>query len=190
MRDEAHDIGIVLARRQLVEIFGEGFPVPGNAFLHDDLGDVLDPFHQADQQSVLIGLAGREADPAIAHHDAGDAVARGWRHAVFPSDLPVIVRMDIDEARRNELALGVDLFRTACGDRADCGNAAVFDRNVRLERLSARAVDDRPAANDQIEIAHSSSPPLSPGWAYPIGGFACHQENFAIENYFLYTEIQ
>src|SRR5580704_3945530 len=104
---------------------------------------------------MLVGPAGGETDAAIAHHHAGDAVARRRRHPVLPGYLAVIMGVDVDEARGHDLALGVDLFLASAGNRPDSGDAAVADRDIGLEGLAARAIDDRTAANDQIEIDHA-----------------------------------
>ena len=65
----------IYCARQLferVEIFGEAFPLPCHPFGQCGSGNVLDPFHQADQPFVLVGAGRGEADAAIAHHDGGD----------------------------------------------------------------------------------------------------------------------
>ena len=76
------DVGVALADE--VEIFRKGLPFPGNAFRQHDAGNVLDPFHDADHQIVLIGPARRKADAAIPHHHRGDAVTGRRLHAVRP----------------------------------------------------------------------------------------------------------
>ena len=73
-------------------------------------GDVLDAFHQADQPVVLVGLRGREPDTAVAHDDGGDAVPARRREQRVPGDLAVEVRVHVDEAGRDEQAVGVDLL--------------------------------------------------------------------------------
>ena len=51
--------------------------------------------------------------------------------ALVPGRLAVIVRVDVDEARRDDEALGVDLLAARAGDAADRGDAAVLDRRRR-----------------------------------------------------------
>ena len=48
------------------------------------------------------------------------------REAVVPGHLAVIVGVDVDEARRDRQALGVDLLAPGAGDAADRGDAAVL----------------------------------------------------------------
>ena len=49
-------------------------------------------------RSRPAGLARREREAAVAHHDAGDAVPARRRQRVVPADLRVVVRVRIDEA--------------------------------------------------------------------------------------------
>ena len=49
----------------------------------------------------------------------------GRRQAFVPGRLAVVVRVDVDEAGGDDLALGVDLFAAGAGDAADLGDAAV-----------------------------------------------------------------
>ena len=119
-------------------------------------GDVLDALHQPDEPLVLVGAHRREADAAVAHHHRGDAVPARRREQRVPGDLAVVVRVDVDEAGRDEHAVGVD--RPARRRRrravADLGDHAVVDRDVGRRGRRAGAVDDRAAADH--EIVHGS----------------------------------
>ena len=75
--------------------------------------DVLDALHQLDQEVLLAGFDGREADAAVAHHDGRDAVIAGGREVRIPGGLAVVVGVDVDEARRDREAGGVDLARAS-----------------------------------------------------------------------------
>ena len=59
---------------ELVEVLGEGLPVPRHALVERGTGDVLDTLHQLDEEVVLVGTSRREADAAVAHDDGRDAV--------------------------------------------------------------------------------------------------------------------
>ena len=74
---------------------------------------------------MIRRTAGREADAAIAHHGGGDAVLRRGRDVLAPGDLAVIVGVKVDEAWRDQLAPGVDLFGTFARDPADFDDATV-----------------------------------------------------------------
>ncbi len=65
---------------------------------------------------------------------------------VAPKNLSVIMRMHVDEARRDQLPAGVDLLAAAALERPPHrGDLAVLDRDVRLEKRAAAAIGDRAA---------------------------------------------
>jgi len=74
-----------------------------------------------------------------------------------PGGLAVVVGVNVDEAGGDQQAAGVDLFRGRAGQRADGGDAAVFDRHVGHAGGRAQAVVHRAAAQDQVEISHGVS---------------------------------
>ena len=121
-----------------VEVLGEVLPLPLDALGERGAGDVFDAFHQADEPVVLVGLHRREADAAVAHHDRGDAVPARRREQRVPGDLAVEVRVHVDEAGRDERAVGVDRLARGAVDRADLGDDAVGDRDVGGARAARR----------------------------------------------------
>ncbi len=64
----------------------------------------------------------------------------------------------VDEARRDQLALGVDLFFAFGRDLADLDDAAILDGDIGLVKFAAVAVGNRAAAND--EISHGVLPAI------------------------------
>ena len=62
------------------------------------------------------------------------------------------MRVDVHEARRDQLAAGVDLFGSLGRDLADPGNAAVLDRYIRFEQFAAEAVGNAAATDYEIWI--------------------------------------
>src|SRR5262249_38405756 len=74
----------------------------------------------------------------------------------IPERLGVVVRVQIDDAGRHELAIGVDHRRGAGVDAADLGDAAVLDAHVRAVAREARAVHDHAILDDQV-VSHGSS---------------------------------
>ena len=76
MRQLRGEIDIALPLLYRVEILGKSFPIPRHAFGHHNFGNILDPFHQPDEQVTVIRFHRGESDAAIAHHDGRDAVAR------------------------------------------------------------------------------------------------------------------
>ena len=154
------NVNVELTCIQRIEIFREGFPVPGQSFDHDHLWNVFHAFHELDQDLALIGLARRETDAAIAHDHRGHAVAGRRRKPMLPGGLSIEVGVNVDKARGHQQAGGIDLFAGRAADRADGGDAAVLDGDVDDARLAAQAVMDGTAADDQIEFGHECLPLL------------------------------
>src|SRR5690606_34029883 len=94
-------------------------------------------------------LGGREADAAIAHHDRGDTVPARRRHFGVPRRLPVIMGVDVDEARGDDLAAGVDFLCAPAELFADRDDPVAVDRDIGDKGRAARTIDDGAAANHQ-----------------------------------------
>ena len=73
----------------------------------------------------------READAAVAHHQRGHAVVDAGREGLVPAGLAVVVGVDVDEARRQPGAGGVDALARRAGDAAHLDDAAVLDARRR-----------------------------------------------------------
>ena len=117
--------------------------------------NVLDALHDLDE-FVLATTAHRcETNPAVAHHDGGDAVPAARREQFVPAHLTVVVGVNIDEARRQKVAFGID-FAVGAGRSARFigaehrAYARAIDGHSAIERRSAGAVDDARIADDQI----------------------------------------
>src|SRR5206468_4226652 len=104
-----------------------------------------------------LGLAGRDADAAIAHHHGGDAVPRRGRDRAVPANLRVVVGVRIDEARRHDQPVGIDGALGALADLADLGHLAAGNGDVGLVALGARAVDHGAVPDHEI-VAHEFLP--------------------------------
>ena len=70
--------------------------------------------------------------------------------------------MDLNEAGRDESALGIDLLCGLLANPADGGDAALLDPDVGAEPGPTRSVDDSSATDYQIEhvLTPSSSNPF------------------------------
>src|SRR6185503_11961141 len=96
-----------------------------------------------------------EAETAIADHHRGDAVPRRQRAVRIPEELRVVVRVQVDEARRHDQAAGVDHLVGIVGAQlADLGDHPVLDAKVALEARQPAAVDDHAAADHAVEAGH------------------------------------
>jgi hypothetical protein len=98
------------ARLQRVEILREGLEWPGGTESRFKRlqAHALDLF-QGLHDHLAMDFPGRgDAEAAIADHRGGDAVpGRDGEHAI-PQDLRIVVCVYVDEARRDDLARGVD----------------------------------------------------------------------------------
>ena len=140
-----------------VEVFAVGLPAPGEA-LHDARRrDVLDRLHQAREVLAVFGPAGGEADAAVAHHHRRHPVPARRGDDRVPEDLCVEVGVDVDEARRDQTAVGVDRPVRRPVDAADGGDAVARDRHVGPRGLAAAAVDERSIPDHEV-VGHVVSP--------------------------------
>ncbi len=159
MRELGADIDVVRLLLDGVEIVSEAFPGPAQPFVQGRARNVLDAFHQFDE-AVVVGFAHRrETDAAIAHHDGGHAMPARRIEPRIPRRLPVIVRVDVDEARRDELAARIDLLAARTRDLPDARNLAVGDGDIGRENGASFAVCDGAAPNDEVVLGgHGASP--------------------------------
>ena len=132
-----------------IQIFRKGLPVEGNARGHDHLGDVFDTLHEFDRHIPLMIAHRRETDSAVSHDHGRDTVVRRRHQPIFPGDLTIVLGVDIDEAGRHQMSGGVDLLATAAGELADCGDAAVFDRDIGVKWICAAAVENSAIPDDE-----------------------------------------
>ena len=136
-----------------IHIFGEALPVPLDAFGKRRTRNILDTFHQAEQPFALLRLAGRKAHAAIAHYGGRHAMEGRGLEIGVPGDLAVIMRMHIDEARRDDLAARVDFLRARARDLADLDDAAARNGDIGVDGLRPRPVEHGAAADHDI-VAH------------------------------------
>ena len=146
-------VDVVRAPLDRSEVVAEALPGPVDPLVEHGAGDVLDPFHQGDEAGVRIGSHRCEADAAVAHDRRGHPVPARRRHAVVPRGLPVVVRVDVDEPRGDQQAVGVDLLRATARDRPDGGNGPAVHRHVGGARFTAPPVGHQPAPDH--EVVHS-----------------------------------
>ena len=74
----------------------------------------------------------------------------------IPGGLTVVVRVDVDEPRRDERTVGIDAPSGRPVDLADLDDHTVAHRHVGAARLGAGAVHDGAAGDHQV-VAHRSA---------------------------------
>ena len=150
------------------------------------IGGVADQIER--RRRRLVEQQRRQADPAIAGHDRGDALARLGRHFRGGEQRAVVMGVHVDKAGRDDLARDVDL---ACarrpGDVADLGDAVAGDRDIGAPTRPAAAVD-RPRRRAE---SNRSSLALSKRHVIPSGQQIRHDDRagFALVCYFLPSAI-
>ena len=101
----------------------------------------------------MLGPGRRDAEAAIADHYRGDAMpGRDGEHGI-PQHLRVVVRVDVDEARRYDLTAGIDGAKGLVGRMTQRHDLAVLDADVAAVARGTGAVDDL-AARDLQVIRH------------------------------------
>jgi hypothetical protein len=126
----------------------------------------LDPAEHLGEPGEVLGLRGGEREAAVADEDRRDPVPRRGGRRRVPVQLRVVVRVDVDEARRHGQAVGIELFGAPLVDPTDLGDAPVAHGDVGREGGQARPVDDPPAPDDEVE-AHCGATSDRSGTAIP-----------------------
>ena len=119
--------------------------------------DVLGPLEVAHDEMALVGAGRREREAAVAHDHGGHAVVARARAERVPQHLGVHVGVAVDEAGRDDVALGVDLVGAPLADPADGGDAAPPHADVGPIARQSRTVDDVTVADHQV-VLHRSAP--------------------------------
>src|SRR5258707_4585314 len=130
------------AIRGRIHELGEGDPIPGDALGQGGIGYRFDVSQIPRGDFAIIWFARRDADAAITHHNARDAVPRSATDQRIPTNLRVVVSMWIDEARRDDQLRGVDLALRAFGHFADLHDAIAIDRHIPTKPRCAGPIDD------------------------------------------------
>ena len=155
-RERGHeaDVDAAAAAGRGVHVFREGLPVPGDALAQHVERNRLDVDEVPGGDLMALGLAGRQTDPAVAHHQAGHTVPRGRGNQRVPADLGVVMRVRVDEARGHDQVRGVDDARGRIRDCANFGDLPVGHRHVGPKARRAGAVHHRPVLDDDI-VSHA-----------------------------------
>ena len=106
-----------------------------------------------DEQLAVLGAARRDREAAVARDHRSHAVVRRRRQRRIPEDLRVVVRVDVDEARRDDLTRRVELARRRSSRSPISVMHAVGDRDVGGASRRAGAVDDGAALESPRSVA-------------------------------------
>ncbi len=156
MRDLRRDIDRPRHAGQRVEIIREALPFPVQSFGQGRAGDVLDGFHQVDQLGAVLLAHRREADAAIAEQDRRDAMPGGGGQHRVPGRLAVVMGVDIDPAGGDQQPVGLDDPFRRTGLAANRDDPVALDRDIAGKARRASAVENGPAANDDVVHAENS----------------------------------
>ena len=128
---------IPLAIIDRIEVLGERLPLPADAFMQCGAWNVLHALHESYQALVISWPDRREADTAITENRRGHTKINRWPEFLVPTDLAVVMSMQVDEARRDDRPVGIDVpvgRRLAGPNLAD---ATVGDADGRALGLAA-----------------------------------------------------
>ena len=155
----------------------EGAPVPGQPGLQRGQGHALDPRHHPRDVVDVLRRHGRQREAAVAAEHRGHAVQRGRAGVGVPEELRVVVRVQVDEARRDQHAGGVDhgVGAGAVGTGPDARRSAHPSiTHVGPDRRRPGPVDDRPAADGHRHACSSLLPRARPAHPHPLAGEGLH----------------
>ena len=116
-------------------------------------------FDAAEQVGGIFGIRIHRRQRAVAKQNGGHAVAHRLAKPGIEQHLGVVVRVDVDEARDDPLALGVDdvgaprFVERLCGHR---GHDAVANAQRTGLRGCAGSVEPEPVANDHV-VSHQET---------------------------------
>ena len=163
MGEQRHHVGPQVGLLQMRQVFRRGVPADlvGNLVQHR-LGQVFHP-RVAVHDGIVAAPALRaegQTQAAVGDHHAGGAVAGGLGQMRRELQFQIVMGMDVEQARHQPLAAGVDL---ACAAdlferRGAPDDLAIGDRHILAQRLRA-AVENLGVANDHvIGLVHLQSP--------------------------------
>ena len=118
-------------------------------------GNIFYAFHELDQQVVIRWPHRRKAHPTVAHHDGGNAMMTGWRHAIGPGCLAVVVGVYIDKSWGNEGTVCVHFAVSLARDLAHFSNLAILNSHIGGKCFASSAVDHGTRTYYQIMLSHA-----------------------------------
>ncbi len=126
-----------------VEVLAERRPVPRHALRQRASGHAFDAGEHVQQVVAVLGGERRDREAAVPADHGRHAVQGRRAQRRVEEHLRVVVRVHVDEAGRDDFALGVDRAPGRFVDLADRDDAAVADADGAGPRRRAGPVDDR-----------------------------------------------
>ena len=158
-----------VGRVDTVEVLAEALPAPRDAGVERRAGNIFDGLHEFDEGGLGAATHRREADAAVPHHHGRDTVPAARSDLFVPAHLTVVVGVDVDKTRGEQVAIGVDDTLGIPANTALCGTAyrdnfAGNDCDITRESVRARAVDYLCISNDQVVHVDLLAIKLIVGW--------------------------
>ncbi|CAB4785550.1 unannotated protein [freshwater metagenome] len=113
---------------------------------------------------MAVGADGGEADATVATDHGGYTVPTGWGEPRIPRDLTVVVRMNVDKARCDQLPLGIDFSKSGINRSGFTNFANDRTRNgdVGNSSRSPAPINEKGVANNDVKHGLSVSPDSPP----------------------------
>jgi len=160
MRDLRADVDGTRPALERIHEFGKGFPFPGQSVGEDNAGNLFHPFHQVHKRRAMLGAHRRETHPAVSENNRAHPVPARRRKERIPDRLPVIVSVHVHPSGGDQEPIRVDLPARRRVPAADLDNTLAGNADISGEARLAGAIDDGPAAND--DVVHEASPGAQP----------------------------
>src|SRR5437870_2813342 len=155
MSDEYADVGPEPGT-QVSKVLREALPRERHSVLQQTTLHVLDGPEDLDDSVAMRSSNRSERDRAVADDERRDTVLGRRRREAVPAKLRVVVRVDVDEARRHDVPAGVDFPRAPTVDTAHCDNAIRRYREVAAASRGSRPIHDARVADHQRQFARNA----------------------------------
>ena len=133
-----------------IEILGKAFPLPTDSLEQGGAGNVLDPLHQTDEPVSVCRFDRCKTDPAVAHHNGGNAMPEGRLEQRVPGHLTVVVSMYVDETGSDQQPVSVDFLTPTAVDLPALGYAPTVNGHIGGLTLAPAPIDNRSPAYDRV----------------------------------------
>ena len=150
--DQCADVDGGAACGQRIEVLGKGLerPLGAKPRLECRHRHALHVLERADDDVAVRGTGRGDREAAVAHDDGRDTVPRGDGQHAIPDDLGIVMGVDVDEARRDRLATGIDDLVGAARCCAEGDDAAVANAEFAVHGRTAGTVVEHGVGDLQI----------------------------------------